>query len=189
MNINWDRLIAQEQEWEEEQQERLYAWDQDPSDQDPYDLMQSEEEREFSESDDLGGFDEPPILEMGYQQMEHVGYGDPEFGGTIGGKLGRLEQIMQAQTVSKEKLYIQKLRQSLTDYFSQDKSSNYIAQIEKIPRFWLKNSDALAAVAYMIDNLSNDKLTVDSLKYFSGQTGIREEDLFRYYRLMKNYVN
>ena len=159
------------------------------------DLPPTDEEVEEWDDDekDNGEFNQftdydPEEFGFSYTQLEHVSFGDPEMGTMIGGKFAKLEKIIQMQTVSKEKLYTNKLKADLNTYFSFDTTNHYAALVQKIPRFWLKNTTAMAAAIFMIDSLGGNKPSADSLNEFSIQTGIRKEDLYRYYRLIKEYI-
>ena len=191
--IDWEKLAEQEKEFYIEGGEDAFL----PAyDEDEYNLVQSDDETQDWDYDDEpeGEFnqfvDQDPV-EFGYSyaQLEHVSFGDPEIGTTIGGKFAKLEKIMQMQTVSKEKLYINKLKAELKDVdFSFDKINHYAILVQAVPRFWLKNGKAIASTIFTIDKLKGTKLTADKLADYSIQTGIRKEDLFRYYRLLVKYI-
>lgn len=168
--------------------------------------MESDEEIEaygyesLPEDDDdegaleYGGFEEAPEEEfqMGYKQLEHVGYGDVEaMGLTIaGGKYEKMQKLLMYETVSKEKQYVNsKFRPSLLKYFGEnyDLVNNYMISITKVPRFFLKNSDALAAAIYTMHH-NKTGITNDILKNYSKKTQINEADLYRYYKLIKKYI-
>jgi hypothetical protein len=192
--IDWDKL-AQQEEWEESgggEDAFLTAYDDDQ-----YDLMHSDDEdgKEYDYDDDdydkeVDQFDEYDPYEFmpSYGQLEHVSYGDPALGTTIGGKFSKLEKIMQMQTVPKETLYINKLKAELNTYFSFDKTNHYAVLVQSVPRFWLKNIPAMSATIYMIDKLKGVKLSATKLADYAEQTNTRKEDLFRYYRLLKKYI-
>jgi hypothetical protein len=187
-NIDWDKLAQQESELEQGSEESfLPAYDEDE-----YALPQSDEEEQEWDYDD-GEFThfvdkDPDEFGFSYAQLEHISYGDLEMGTTIGGKFTKLEKIMQMQTISKEKLYTNKLKVDLNMHFSFGKTNHYAVLVQKVPRFWLKNSQAMASTIFMIDNLEGTKLTAGKLEKYSQQTGIRKEDLFRYYRLLEKYI-
>nr|QBK87615.1 MAG: hypothetical protein LCMAC201_05280 [Marseillevirus LCMAC201] len=187
-DIDWEKLEQQEEfEIEGGDDTFLTAYDE-------YNLSQSDDETQKWDYDDEpeGEFnqfvDQDPEFGFSYTQLEHVSFADPELGTTIGGKFTKLEKIMQMQTVSKEKLYINKLKFDLSTYFSFDNTNHYATLVQAIPRFWLKNSAAIASTIFMIDKLGSAKLTVAKLNDYSIQTGIRKEDLFRYYRLLGKYI-
>ncbi len=191
-DIDWDKLAQQESEWEQgsEEESFLPAYNVDE-----YALAQSDDEEQewdYDDGDD-GEFThfvdkDPDEFGFSYAQLTHISYGDPEMGTTIGGKFTKLEKIMQMQTISKEKLYTNKLKVDLNMHFSFDKTNHYAVQVQDVPRFWLKNSQAMASTIFMIDKLEGTKLTADKLANYSQQTGIRKEDLFRYYRLLEKYI-
>lgn len=207
-NIDWEKLAQQEEGWKEESEGESFL----PAyEQDEYTLAQSDDDDQgfgfgFGDGDDeekewdYGGggddddgeftqFDQDPEdFSFSYTQQEQIGYGDPDLGTTVGGQLTKLQKIVQLQTVPKEKLYTNKLKLDLNTYFSFDKTNHYAMLIQEVPRFWLKNSQALASTIYMIDQLNGSKLTADKLEDFSKQTGIRKEDLYRYYRLIEKYI-
>jgi len=190
-NINWEQLAQQESEMQSSEEDIfLPAYEENV-----YELAQSEEEPEwdYGAEEEEGEFtqfvdQDPEEFSFSYAQLEHISYADPEMGTTLGGKFSKMEKIMQMQTVSKEKLYTNKLKADLNIYFSFDKTNHYVTLIQNVPRFWLKNSLAMASTIFMIDQLKNSKLTADKLTDFSQQTGIRKEDLFRYYRLLEKYI-
>ncbi len=165
-------------------------------DQNDYDIAHSDEEQQEWDYDDEeeGGefkvFDEydPDEYGVSYQQLEQISYGDPELGMSLGGKFAKFEKIVQVQTVSKEKLYLNKLKAELNQYFPFDKSNHYAILIQKVPRFWLKNSETIVATIYMIDELKKSPLIGSKLARYSTRTNVRKEDLFRYYRLLKEYI-
>jgi hypothetical protein len=168
--------------------------------EDEYDAALSEDEGERDYDYDYGDINEGEFnqfeahdpdeygLEVGYGQLEHISYADPELGTTMGGKMSKTERMVMMQTVSKEKLYVNRLKADLYDWFSFEKADNYIKLLESVPRYWLKNPRAIAATFYMIDRLRGTKLNTDKLADFSGKTNIRREDLFRYYRLLNKYI-
>ncbi len=192
-DIDWEKLAQQEQEFGIEGGEDAFlpAYDEDESN-----LIQSDDENQDWDYDDEpeGEFNQfvdqdPEEFGYSYAQLEHVSFGDPEMGTTIGGKFAKLEKIMQMQTVSKEKLYTNKLKAELNNkHFSFDKTNHYATLVQDVPRFWLKNSNAIASTIFTIDKLKGTKLTADKLADYSIQTGIRKEDLFRYYRLLVKYI-
>ena len=186
MDDIWKTLS--QQEWEEED---IFL----PAYEDEYNLVQSDEEEQEWDYDDYeeGEFtqfvdQDPQEFGFSYAQLEHVGFGDPEMGTIIGGKFTKLEKTIQMLTVSKEKLYTNKLKADLNMHFSFDKTNHYATLVQEVPRFWLKNSYAMASAIFMIDKLGGSKLTADKLTDYSIQTGVRKEDLFRYYRLLKEYI-
>lgn len=142
---------------------------------------------DFMDDDDFDGFEPENRLEIGYSQLEQIGGGDVGLGTTIGGGSGRIDKIMQQQMIPKELLYINRLKAELNNLMSFEKTANYAILAEKIPRYWLKNPDTLAASFLMYDQLlyTGNDLTSSKLQDFSGETGVREEDLYRYYKLVK----
>ena len=152
-------------------------------------------DKDYSD-DEFGAFGEQtydePEFGYNYSQFQQVSYGDPEMGTTIGGKFSKLDKIVQQQTVSKEKLYLSKFKAELSNYFSYDAINEYSTLIQKVPRYWLKNITALSGALFYIHNLRKSypiaKPTVKSLEEFSEKTHIRKEDLYRYYRLLINYI-
>lgn len=193
MDIDWDLLIQQEAEigGKEAPRNIIEAYDQDES---ILALEDEEQEDPYSdnEDDDFSVFAErDPDLVLGYAQREHISYGGGGLGTTIGGKMSKIERMIQAQNASPQEMYLNKLKLDLQDYFSIDKSSHYAARIQEVPRFITKNSLALAATIYMIDGFRGNKPTNPKLKLalenVSAESGIRKEDLLRYYRLLEKY--
>ena len=206
MESIWEKLAQQEEEWQQSGASEEYGQGSDDEYgedfltgyvEDEYELAQSEEEPDFDYGD--GGDDDkefthfidqdPEEFGFSYGQLEQIGHGDIDFGTTIGGKFSKLEKIVQMQTVSKEKLYTNKLKVDLNLFFSFAQTNHYAEQVQQVPRFWLKNSHAMAGTIFMINKLSGVKPTTASLAEYSKQTNVRSEDLFRYYRLLENYIN
>jgi hypothetical protein len=199
----WDKLAEQEAEaeqiskkdfnfLEESGDEFLPAYPQnedyvnDPETKEwDYGAESSDEDGEFNEFVDK----DPYEFGISYAQLGQISQGDPELGTTLGGKFFKIEKMVQAQTVSKEKLYLNKLKAELNDVFGSSKKVNHYATVvQQVPRYWLKNGRTIAATYYLIDRLSNSPLTSGKLASFSTEFGVDKEDLFRYYRLLKEYT-
>jgi hypothetical protein len=197
MDDFWDRIVDEE---ENEEGNYLTGYQQENIEEergedgrDEEDEQSGYDEEEAGE-DEFNAFkeDEEPDLQVGYAQLQHVSFGDPGLGMTIrtkGGKVSKLEKLLgQHQGDMKEKLYIQKLKAELSNYVSFEVANDFGIITEKyIPRYWLKNIPALAATFYMINQLRKEKLTSKYLESFSETTGVRKEDLYRYYKLVKEY--
>lgn len=167
----------------DEDEDHMTAYDND------YGVVEDDETGGDAEFDQFNPYDPDEFEAVGYKQLEHVSYADPEFGTAIGGKFSKLEKIIQLQTVSKEKLYLQKLKALMNQYFpAPGKIEHYAIAIQNIPHFWLKNAAALAATLYVYDSLNGLKLTAAKLADYSKKTGIRIEDLYRYYRLVNEHL-
>lgn len=129
--------------------------------------------------------------EMSYAQLDQISYG-PATGTFIEGG-SKMQQIMYFQTASAEEQYIPKLRQELSQYDlfgSHSKAEEWVERAQQIPRFWFKNIKALSVALYVFAQLekSNKNLNVDRLIFYSNKYDLRREDLFRYYRLVKQYL-
>jgi len=128
---------------------------------------------------------DPQEYGFSYGQLQHVGIGDLGVS-TISGGNSKLSKMIQMQSLTKDVLFMNKLKSDLHKYFSFENVSHYSTLVKnKVPRYWLKNSDALAATMYMIDNIAKNPLTPEVLEKYSKETGVRKEDLFRYYRLFQ----
>lgn len=188
MDIDWDLLIQQEEAGKQQKSERfLDAYDQDESM-----IALADEDQEDPYSDDIEGefgifAEQDPDFVVGYGQLDQIAYGGGGLGTTIGGKFSRIEKMIQAQSASPQEMYLNKLKYDLSDYFSFEKASHYAARIQEVPRFWLKNGPTIAATVYMIDSIQGRKPTSKDLENASAETGVRKEDLLRYYRLLEKY--
>jgi hypothetical protein len=170
---NDDEMIGYEPEYNEPE----YDEGDDESDVD-------DEFTRFQESSEEG-----PDLRAGYGQYGQVSRGD--VGLRVMGDLSRFEKLALYQDVGmKKQLYIQKLKAELSNYdLNPEIIDNFGLITLQIPRYWLKNISALVGTYFMIYNLNKPRekltLTQDLLKQFSERTGIRIEDLYRYYKLVK----
>jgi len=182
----WNNLIEKEEKgilepdmYEGEEPEMFEAYEDEISP----DQMGGEDD--FDEFDD---YQEPEEdnFQMSYSQMTHINYGDPSLGTTMGGKYSKLEKMIRQDTVSKEKLYILRLKAELSNWFSYTKTDHYSIITENIPRYWLKSPQALAAVYYMTDH--HKKITQQILAKYSNETNVPKTDLYRYYRLVKDHI-
>src|SRR3972149_12208065 len=72
-------------------------------------------EEEGEEFKDINEYD-PDAFGVSYAQLEQTSYGDPELGMSLGGKFAKFEKIVQSQAISKEKLYLNKLKAELNTY-------------------------------------------------------------------------
>lgn len=67
----------------------------------------------------------------------------------------------------------------------------YIPLVEKVPRYWLKNTETMAAAIEIIHflNINNVKPTIDNiktqLKIHARDYSTQESDVYRYYKLLK----
>lgn len=149
-------------------------------------------------AEDYGDFTEynpeEQEFQMGYKQLEQVSYGDIEAVGLSiagGGKLEKMQKILTYETASKESQYINlKLRPALLKVFgedSQDLVSNYMYSVKKIPRFEVKNADALSAALYMM-HFNSKGISSSTLKTSAEKLFIDVIDLYRYYKLVKMYI-
>jgi len=172
-----DDIWAQLQKLEEQEELEVYAPELEPGQEEDMDYPDADE-AEFSEfvSQD------PEEFGFSYKQLEHVGFGDIGLGGIIAGD--KFSKIAQLRTIPKEVLFMNKLKSDLHKYFSFENVNHFATIIkDKIPRYWLKNSEALAAAAYVVDTLRKRPLTVENLANYATETGLRKEDLLRYYKL------
>ena len=197
----WETLARREEEAEQKTTEKdpessgdefLHAYDQNEDTANDPDAKEWDYGEESNDEDgEFNNFVDKDPYEFGisYVHLGQVSYGDPELGMTIGGKYAKLEKTVRAQTVPKEKLYINKLRAELHEFFdSFDKSNHYATIVQQVPRYWLKNGRTIAATFYVIDKLEGGSLSSGKLATFSTQTGVDKQDLFRYYRLLKEYT-
>lgn len=206
-NIDWDKLAAEEEAQQaqgggilqhafggEEEEEEIFGGGFLPAyEEEEFPPSEGEEGGEFDYGEEDTEFaqfieEDPEEFGFSYAQTEHMGYGDPELGTTLGGKFSKVEKLVQLQTVSKEKLYLNKLKVDLNVFFSFELTNHYSAVTQEVPRYWLKNPRAIASTFYMINSLHGAKLTPEILADYSAQTNIRREDLLRYYRLLEKYV-
>lgn len=173
-------------------------------DVDPYSAAMTPDEdrlyRRYSEEYEQGeGFGEfttrdpfvSPEMEFKttYALEEQISRGGVGLGTGITGKLSKTEKILQQQTISKEKLYLAKFAAELSNYLTDRNTQYYVTQVEeKIPRFWLKNVETLVIAILLSDRLGDKQIDRDVLKKYSQEYQIRIEDLFRYYRLVKQYI-
>lgn len=182
-----------EQEPEQEERDEDYEREEQDGDLDERepDFEDKEEEPIVEETvEDLEQVSEPYELEapefgISYKQLEQISRGDPDLTYSIGIGGKRLQYIVMAQTVAKKKLYLNKLSAELSTYFSYAQIEGYKDLITKVPRFWLKNSEAFVAIIRIYDQLKGDTLTPKILDSFANQTGIKAEDIYRYYKLVK----
>ena len=150
--------------------------------------MEGGEFDEFS-AIEASDFANEPVFTTTYAQLEQISRGQPGLGMGISGKKSKIERILQQQTISKEKLYLAKFAAELSNYLSDRTTQYYVTLVEtKIPRFWLKNIDTLVVSILLLDQLKNKNITAEILDDFSTEYSIRIEDLYRYYRLVKEYI-
>lgn len=160
-------------------------------DEDNIFLNNNEEEDQLSEQydSDIDEFDIGPS----YADTQRTGVGGTRLGGNLG--LNRLEQAVQQQEISKEELFIVKFKLNLKEKFNNTENidriiNDFSKQVMKIPKYWLRNIDALTTVLKMYDYINLNKLTLkpDILNVYSKQYNINKSDLFRYYRLIKKFI-
>jgi hypothetical protein len=156
---------------------------------DTYDWENDDESEDIDNNDNSGESDDEfdqfnKEYTFGYTQIGHVGYGDAELGTQMGGKMSKLEKMLQLQSVPKEKLFINKFKGELTNYVSTQKVDHYAEIIQTIPRYWLKNIKALCVTISLADAYDNT-INETRLKDFSKANGIREVDILRYFRLLE----
>ena len=153
--------------------------DEADGDLEPEQVGEAEEDPLDSEFSDFQN--EDPELMSSFAQREHMGYAGA---GRVGGQFSKLERIIQAQTESKESIYINKFRGELTNYFTDNQAAGYIQGITNISRYWLKNPAAMAAAFYMQSQLDRKKLSTALLADYSKKTFVPPQDLLRYYKLI-----
>ena len=130
---------------------------------------------------------EPDEFQVGYSQLQHISYGAVG-SSTVGAKNTRLERIVHMQTVSKESQYTGRLAAELSEHFDSSKINHYVEVTKQLPRFWLKNIPTLVVTYRMIETLNGKNPTAAVLaKYASPSIG--PEDIYRYYRLIKENNN
>lgn len=110
-----------------------------------------------------------------------------QYQGGVTGLFGKAEKISEALGTSKEKLFLIKLASALDQYFEPNLINIFVENIQKIPRYWLKNVDALAVAIDIWNKSKNTKITTNLLDTYSKSTGLESVDLYRYYLTLKNY--
>jgi len=168
----YSKLISKELNDDDE----LVAYDDNEKENDE---DSDEEELDLAEFEQFGK--EQPEFGFSYSQLQHVSYGEGL------GATSKLEKMVQQQTMSKESIFIQKLKQELLKYFSFEAIEHWVIVTTKLPRYWLKNPEALTETYNMINQLKGKQLTLEYLTSFSASSNISKEDLFRYYRFIKQY--
>jgi len=182
----WNRFIQEEEAAVDEIVQPGYLPEEQEQYQDDDEFNENQSEGGGSSLDEFDMFEEKELdLGVGYKQIQQLSYGDPEIGGRIGGgKMSKFERMIQQQSVSKEKLYMNRFRPVLLETFSMEKTNHFAKITESIPRFWLKNMELLAATFYMIDELTGDKLTANVLEKYSEKTHNKPVDMYRYYKMV-----
>lgn len=185
-NFDWDGLqddnaIADELYVSDDDVNNFIDGGDDDADFDADDDFDVGGDADFDNNDDL--FVQPePDFQMGFAQAEQIGFGG---GRLIQGdnKLQKLMQRIEAADVQ----YKSVLASDLGRYFRPEDINSYVELIEsKIPKYEYKNSATLAGAFYMRRRVQN--LTARDLAKFSTETGIRDVDLYRYYKLLNLYL-
>lgn len=123
----------------------------------------------------------PPEYGTSFRDRERLGMPGERLGAAAKTKL---ERMIRAQTVSKEDLFMDQVQQDLQQY----NLESYSELVTKIPKYWFKNSAALAAAIYSMHRLAGKEMSAKKLNTYAKHTSIRKEDLLRYYLLVKHYV-
>jgi hypothetical protein len=176
MDKMWDKLIAAE----EAQDEGIIGYAEDNIENDE-DQDSENEEQDYDDIDkEFADFSDEPQYLTSYSQMEHTSFGGG-IGGKIGGKYSKLEKMIQAQTVSKEDLYLAKFKAIATNWTSQVVANSFAEEITLIERYWLKNPEAL--IGALMLKKGNNALTTAMLEKTAKTVGVPTVDLYRYYKL------
>ena len=73
----------------------------------------------------------------------------------------------QIEQAAKEDLYLYtKFRPAATRWVSDNKANEYVEMIKAIPRYWLKNPDALTIALEMLEKLQRGPMTVKILERY-----------------------
>lgn len=144
--------------------------------------IESEFEKEFETEEFPQNNDETEYL-ASFEQLKGLN----QYQGGVTGLFGKAEKISEALGTSKEKLFLIKLASALDQYFDPNLINIFVENIQKIPRYWLKNVDALAVAIDIWNKSKNTKITTNLLDTYSKSTGLESVDLYRYYLTLKNY--
>jgi hypothetical protein len=146
--------------------------------------IESEFERDFEigENREFQPEEEQQYL-ASFEQLKGLG----QYTGGVTGLFGKTEKISEAMGTSKEKLFLIKLASALDQYFDANLINIFVENIQSIPRFWLKNVDALAVTIDIWNKGKNTKITTNLLDTYSKSTGLDAVDLYRYYLIIKKY--
>ena len=163
----------------------------DDDDEDIYDGLRADFGDDTYNDQDYSDVQLPEVDDIeylpSYAQLEQISVGNTTFGTSSGGS--RKDKLIQNQFISKEDLYKRKLASELGRYFqSNNMISNYLQDIEKVPKYWYKNVTVMAATINLLSELHNTMITKEKLQQVSEERNISKEDLFRYYRLLKKYI-
>jgi len=146
--------------------------------------VESEFEREFEAEEFPEQFAENETEYLAsFEQLKGLN----QYQGGVTGLFGKAEKVSEALGTSKEKLFLIKLASALDQYFDPNLINIFVENIQKIPRYWLKNVDALAVAIDIWNKSKNTKITTNLLDTYSKSTGLETVDLYRYYLTLKNY--